>query len=316
MSTLLTRKLANTGIELGELAVGTWGLCADSYGKVFDEQRTHTLARALEQGVRTFDMAPCWGADGLSERAVALAVGERRAECTYITRAGKVPHELGLISDFSAEGLRNSCEASLKRLDTDRIDVWLLHNPSEAELRSEEVRSTCEALQIAGKVRAWGASVASLEDALSALDVGAQVLCVPFSLLQPRILWDLESVCSSRNVALIGRSVLMYGMLAGRFAPQKRFSVDDHRNQRWSPEALTERVRQAGELRQVFTEAPPRTLAALSLRFALAHDALSCAIIGPRTPGQVESAVTALDGSRPLLSTAQLELVRRKLLAG
>jgi len=316
MSTLLTRKLANTDIELAELAMGTWGLCADSYGKVFDEQRTHTLARAVEQGVRTFDMAPCWGADGLSERAVALAIGDKRAECTYITRAGKVAHELGLVSDFSAEGLRSSCEQSLKRLNTDRIDVWLLHNPSEAELRSEEVRGTCAALQTEGKIRAWGASVASLEDGLTALDVGAQVLCAPFSLMQPRIVWDLESACSSRNVALIARSVLMHGMLAGRFATSKRFSTDDHRTQRWSPEALSERVRQAGELRQVFTEAPPRTLAALSLRFVLAHEAIGCAIMGPRTPGQVESAVTALEGARPLLSASQLELLRRKLLAG
>lgn len=316
MSTLLTRKLANTGIELCELAMGTWGLCADSYGKVFDEQRAHTLARALDQGVRTFDMAPCWGPGGLSERAVADAVGERRAECTYITRAGKVEHELGLVSDFTAEGLYKSCNDSLARLRTDRIDVLLLHNPSEAELRNEETRATCEVLLTEGKIRAWGASVACLEDGLTALDVGAQVLCVPFNLLSPRVLWDLESACSARNVALIGRSVLMYGLLAGRFTPKKRFSVDDHRSQRWSPEALSERVRQAGELRQSFFEAPPRTLAALSLRFALAHDALSCAVIGPRTPGQLESAVIALDGQRPLLSSVQLELLRRKLLAG
>src|SRR5688500_16319579 len=142
-SNLITRKLGNTGIEIGELALGTWGLCADAYGKVFDEQRAHTLARALEQGVRTFDMAPCWGPNGLSERAVAEAVCERRGECTYITRAGKVEHEdLGLVSDFSALGLYKSCQDSLARLRTDRIDILLLHNPSEAELRNEETRAT------------------------------------------------------------------------------------------------------------------------------------------------------------------------------
>lgn len=315
MNTLPTRKLPTTAIELSELTMGTWGLGAESYGRVFPEQRAHTLTRALDLGVRSFDMAPCWGDDGLAERAVAEAVGSRRDQVTYITRAGKTRNEHGLASAFSATELRSSCEGSLQRLGTDRIDVWLLHNPSEAELRSEEVRATAESLVSEGKVRVWGASVCQEEDARAALEVGAQVLCLPFNLLTPRAFWDIEADCRARNVGVLARSLLMYGMLAGRFGPKKRFGPDDHRARRWSPEALAERVRQTNELRDYLLDGPALNVTALALRFVLAHDTVSSAVVGPRTAGQLESLITCVEGEGPALPSAQLELLRTKLRA-
>lgn len=314
MNTLPTRKLPGDAIALSELTMGTWGLCAESYGRVFAEQRAHALARALSLGVRSFDMAPCWGDDGLAERAVAEAVGTRRDEVTYITRAGKVRGDHGLASAFSAAELRAACEGSLRRLGTDRIDVWLLHNPSEAELRSEELRSCAEALLSEGKVRAWGASVCHEEDARAALEVGAQVLCLPFNLLAPRGFWDVEAACRARNVGVLARSVLMYGMLAGRFGPRKRFGPDDHRARRWSPEALGERVRQTNELRD-YAHGPALNVAALALRFVLAHDVVCSAIVGPRSAGQLEVLITHIEGAPPALPPEQLELLRAKLRA-
>jgi aryl-alcohol dehydrogenase-like predicted oxidoreductase len=313
MHTLPSRKLPGTAIALSELTVGTWGLCAESYGRVFPEQRNHALSRALSLGVRSFDMAPCWGDDGLAERAVASAVGSQRDEVTYITRAGKLRGEHGLASAFSAAELRAACEGSLRRLGTDRIDVWLLHNPSEAELRSEELRSAAEALISEGKVRAWGASVCHEEDARAALEVGAQVLCIPFSLLSPRGFWDVEAACRARGVGVLARSVLMYGMLAGRFGPKKRFGPDDHRARRWSPEALAARVHQTNELRDYLHNGPALNVGALALRFVLAHDAVCSAIVGPRTAGQLEGLITHIEGEPPALPPEQLELLRTKL---
>lgn len=313
--TLLTRKLPGTDLSFSELTLGTWGLCADAYGRVEPELRDKTLNHALALGVRSFDMAPCWGDDGLSERLVAKAVGGRRDEVVYITRAGKIPHDTGLESDFSPEGLRSACEASLGRLGTDRIDVWLLHNPSEAELRHEETRETAMALQTEGKVRAWGASVCTEEEARAALSVGAQVVCVPFNLLTPHVFWDLEATASAQNVGVLARSTLLYGMLSGRFGPGKRFGPTDHRAQRWLPDALKERVRQTHELRDHHVGASAPTLLSLALRFVLAHDAVTSAVLGPRSPEQLETAVSVLSGERPLLSDPQRALLRNRLLA-
>jgi aryl-alcohol dehydrogenase-like predicted oxidoreductase len=306
---LKKRKLGSTGIELTEYTLGTWGLFAESYGPVFPEQKTRTLQMAIEQGVRAFDMAPVWGQDGESERAVREAVGSRRDEMVYITRAGLVPGEFGFKTDFSAEGLRAQCEASLARLGTDRIDVWLLHNAHEADLRSEEAKETAEALVREGKVRAWGASVAHIDDARAALEAGAQVLCVPFHMLSPRLVWDLEPDLRARGVGLLARSVLCHGLLSGRWTSHKRFAPDDHRSGRWSPEALGARIDQV-EARRFLLHGPVLTMAQAAHRFVLAHDVVSSVIVGSRSPGQVEASVMP-NVTEPYLPEADLERLRR-----
>lgn len=290
-----TRKLGKTGIELGEIAMGTWGLCAESYGRVFPEQRERTLVRAIEQGISVFDMAPTWGEDGLSEREVAQAVGTRRDEMIYITRAGLKQTELGPDGVFTEEQLIADCEASLKRLNTDHIDVWLLHAPMEADLRRDEPRAAAEKLKQSGKIRAWGASVHHHDTAQAALDAGAEVLCLPFNLFRQHLLRDIAHQVSAQGVGVLAHSVLHYGALAGRWSIKKRFLQDDHRTQRWTPDALAQRVEQVNELRYL-VQNPILSMASAALRFVLAHDVVSCAILGPRTPGQVEAAVQSLVG--------------------
>jgi aryl-alcohol dehydrogenase-like predicted oxidoreductase len=315
MTSLLTRKLPRSEIALGELTLGTWGLCGNAYGRVYPEQQKHTLARALELGVTSFDMAPVWGPAGLSEVAVAEAAGTRRKELVYITRAGKVQRDHGLESDFSGSALRASCEASLGRLATDYIDVFLLHNPSDAELRSDELRATLESLQSEGKIRTWGASVSGEEDARAALEIGVQVLCLPFNLLSPSTFWDIEGLCNAQSVGVLARSVLMYGMLAAQFGTQKRFAADDHRARRWSHDALKERVRQTNELRDHLYGGPSLSVLSLAVRFVLSHEAVTSAVIGPRTPTQVETLLNAIEGERPTLPDGQRVMLKTKLLS-
>ncbi len=290
-----TRKLGQTGINMSVLGLGTWGLCAESYGKVFPEQRTRTLTRAIDQGLRVFDMAPWWGDDGASETEIRTLVDTRRAEMVYITRAGVRLHEAGPERAFDAKSLTAQCEGSLKRLATDRIDVWLLHEPREADLRSDEVRDCIEALRKAGKFRAWGVATSKIDVARAAMESDAQVLCLPFHLHKPELVWDLTTDAAARGIGLIARSVLLHGLLAGRWNKNKRFVPDDHRSQRWQTEALAERVQQTTDLR-FLVHGDVLSLASAAQRFVLAHEAVSCALIGPRTPGQVEASVNALSG--------------------
>jgi len=293
VTTLKTRKLGNTGLELGPLTLGTWGLCAESYGAVFPEQVTATLARALEQGITAFDMAPTWGDDGASERAVAAAVGGRRDELLYITRVGLLLGEGEPMPAFAPEALQAQTESSLARLATDRIDLLLLQHPTFDDLRRDELRATMESLQQAGKVRAWGVSVSNSDEGRAALVAGAQAVCLPFSLLQPELVWDLTSECRERGVGILARSVLLFGLLSGQWGEKKRFTPDDHRMQRWSPEAIAARVQKARTLQQRIAPAAP-SMATLALQFVLAHEDVTTAIIGPRTPAQVAAAVEAV----------------------
>jgi aryl-alcohol dehydrogenase-like predicted oxidoreductase len=308
-SNLARRKLGNTGLEITELTMGTWGLIGESYGAVAPEQRQRALARALEQGIGAFDMAPTWGADGASEREVAQAVGGSRDKVLYITRVGQVALDTGLEPRFDPTSLRLQCEGSLKRLATDRIDVLLLHEPSEEQLQHEDTRNMIEALNREGKIRCWGASVSNIASARVALECAAQVLCLPFHLLRPDLVWDLGGEASARGAAILARSVLSHGLLTGRFTARKRFLPDDHRAHRWSPEALGARVQQTNELR-FLVNGPVLSMAAAAERFVLAHEVVSSAIVGPRTAGQVEACVHALSGT-PYMSEADLQRVRR-----
>lgn len=306
------RKLGRTELEVGELTLGTWGLYAESYGRVFPEQQTATLQRALDQGITSFDMAPTWGDDGDAEKAVAHAVGTRRDEMTYITRVGRVRGEHGLSAAFSPDLLRAQVEASLTRLATDRIDVLLMQHPSSDEvLRDEGVRATLDALKTEGKLRAWGASVSHVDDARAALVAGSQVLCVPFNMLTPELVWDVQSECRAAGVGLLARSVLLHGLLSGRWGERKRFANEDHRAQRWSSEALAARVRMAEEFKQR-TAPGASNMGSLALQFVLAHDDVSSAVFGPRTPAQVVAAVEGVAHDM-MLSPVDLQFIYNSL---
>jgi aryl-alcohol dehydrogenase-like predicted oxidoreductase len=312
--TLPRRKLGRSGVEVSLLACGTWGLCAESYGAVFPEQRTRTLERALERGITTFDMAPAWGPDGLSERAVAAAVGTRRNEVVYVTRAGQQPHELGFLPDFSAAGLRAQCEASLRTLATDHLDVWLLHNPEEHDLRGDELLRTAEALVTEGKVRAWGASVSHVDQARAAITAGAQVLCLPHHVLSTELLSDVGDDCAARGVGVLVRSPLFHGLLSGVYSPGKRFAASDHRVGRFSPEALSARLTQAASLRAL-VKPPLRSAAALALRFAAQHHAVGSVVFGPRASAHVDAATDAFEDQALVLDDELLRALRRVQLA-
>jgi aryl-alcohol dehydrogenase-like predicted oxidoreductase len=318
-SPLRTRPLGSTGLELTELTLGCWGLFAGAYGPVFAEQQQRTLERALELGVRCFDMAPVWGDQGRSESAVAEAVGELRSEVVYVTRAGMRPGEAGFQRDFRAASLRAQCEQSLRRLRTDHLDVWLLHGAQEAELRSEEIRGLSEALISEGKIRCFGATVAHLDDARAALDMGAQVLCLPFSLLVPRLVWDLEPDLHARRVGLLARSTLDYGLLAGRWSARKRFAPGDHRGERWSEAALGARIEQLEARRFLLQEVeahgtareqnPVLTFAQAAQRFVLAHEVVSSLVLGARNPAQVEASIASIE-ALPFLPPESLARLR------
>jgi aryl-alcohol dehydrogenase-like predicted oxidoreductase len=306
--TLKTRKLGNTGLSLSELTMGTWGLFAESYGRVFAEQQVATLTRAVDQGITTFDMSPTWGDGGECERAVAAAVGNRRSEMVYITRVGAVATEDGNMPAYEAKQLREQCEASLKRLGTDYLDVLLLQHPSiDQHLRDDVVHETLVALKVEGKIRAFGASVSHVDDARAALVTGSEVLCMPFNMLQPDMVWDIASECREKGIGVIARSVLLHGLLGGRWGEKKRFTPDDHRMHRWSHEALAARIRQAADYKnRIGPEV--QSLATLALHFVLAHDDVTSAVFGPRTPAQVVAATDAM--SHPLtLSPVDLQFL-------
>ncbi len=282
------RTLGRSKLDVSELTLGTWGLAGSAYGPVSREAFEGVIVRALELGITTFDVAPLWG-DGLAERIVGAFTQGRSTR--LITRAGAVREGRAIERRFGAEAIRESCEASLRRLGRERIDVLLLHHPTEDVLAGGEAREAMKALAQEGKIDAWGVSTGTYARARAAIFAGASVIAVPYNVLFSDLLHDLSDDVVTENLGVIATSPLDYGVLSGRLTESARFPSGDHRRNRWTPTALRVRVRQA-ELLTFLLSKDVRSLACAAVRFVLASKLVSTCAIGPRSIEQLEELAT------------------------
>jgi len=259
----------------------------------FDE----TLRSALEGGITTFDCAPVWGD---SEERVGRALAEAKADAIVITRAGTRLVDGKLEQSFTEDALVADCEASLKRLGRDTIDLWLLHNPGDVSIQTGDWRGAVDRLEAEGKIRAWGMSIGDAEEAHLAIDAGAQAICITHNLLASGDLDSLTDAIEEHGCKVLARSPLMFGLLAGIWSDGRRFSEHDHRERRWNRHSFEERVRQVDELRFLVGPDHP-DLATAAIRFVLSHTAVSSVVLGARSPYQISAGVEAAKGP-PYLS--------------
>src|SRR5262245_46580293 len=208
--------------KIGGLDVSVSGLGCNNFGRVLDAPRTAgVVAAALDAGVTFFDTADLYG-EGLSEEFLGRALRGKRDRAVIATKFGMMAPPEG-IRPGSAEWTARSCEGSLKRLGTDRIDLYILHRPDPAT----PIRETLQALGAlvsAGKVREIGGSnftVAQIAEAAEAAKglgmkgfVGVQNEC---SLVHTD---DLETVipeCAARGIAYTPFFPLASGLLTGKY---------------------------------------------------------------------------------------------------
>ncbi|HEY4116320.1 MAG TPA: aldo/keto reductase, partial [Byssovorax sp.] len=167
------RPLGKTGLEVSELALGTWGLSGDAYGPVSEAQAQGVIARALTLGVTTFETADVYGGDGAMEATLAAHLPASAIVVTKIgTDRAASPPRKSLDPTF----LRVSFEKCAERLKKKPVDVVLLHNPSMPTLDAGAATAFLRELKKRGLVRAWGVSAGTVAVAREALHQGAEVL--------------------------------------------------------------------------------------------------------------------------------------------
>jgi len=290
------RPLGNTGLRASEIGFGAWGIGGNvggavAYGPTDDRASEAALRRAVELGVNFFDTAAFYGC-GHSEELLGRTLARVRDQVILATKVGIVD-PTGR-QDFSPEHLRGSLEGSLRRLGTDRVELYQLHSPPIAALTDDErIVSTMESLVRQGKARAWGISARSPDEALQAVELWP-VACVQanLNLLDQRALENgLLDLCVTRGVGFVGRTPLCFGFLTGRYE-DIQFEADDHRR-RWPPE----QIRRWGDAWRLFAarliERQAQTPAQLALRFCLSHPGVSTVIPGMLTIEHVEENVGA-----------------------
>ena len=240
----MKRTLGRSGIEVSALGMGCWAIGGPfwdgetplGWGQVDDEESIRAVHAALERGVNFFDTANVYGA-GHSERVLARAVSGRRSQVVIATKFNAVFDEgtrqvTG--ADISPQGIRTACEDSLRRLDTDYIDLYQFHDNGFPAENAAPVRETLENLVQAGKIRAYGWST----DFVDRAGVFAQGPKCTSIQLQLNVLDDnpaMIAFCEQHNLAAINRGPLAMGLLTGKYTPTTQVSADDVRGQK-SPE--------------------------------------------------------------------------------
>ena len=307
------RPLGNTEIEVSELALGTWGLSGDAYGPVADAEVDRVIDRALAAGIDLFDTADVYG-KGAMERRLAARLP---AGTTYVvTKIGTDLDATPPRKRFDLDHLRPAFERSRERLGRDKLDVVLLHNPSPSALKKSEPLDFLRELKRLGALRAFGVSAGSAEVAQAALDAGVDVIELAYNAFHTTDLHDAAGALAATGAAVLARSVLSHGLLAGQWSTEREFYSGDHRALRWSAGELTLRIGQLDALRPLVPASAP-SMRAAALRFVLANQLVTSAVLGPRSAAQLDQLVMeAGEGPPYLRDTALAELSARLHAAG
>jgi aryl-alcohol dehydrogenase-like predicted oxidoreductase len=178
--------------------------------------------------------------------------------------------------------------------------VLLLHNPSKVTLSKGEATSTLAELVEKGVARTWGVSVGSADAASEALAAGAPVIELAYNAFHNRELERIAAGVKEKNVGIMARSVLAYGLLCGNWPTNKEFPLDDHRSERWTPDQLKRRIVQLNSLRPSIA-GTIGSMRAVALRYALSNDLVSTAVLGPRKGAQLDQLVRDLGKDRRYL---------------
>ncbi len=297
--------------RIGSLAVSVLGLGCTNFGKRTDEAQSAAIVRAaLEEGITFFDVADTYGYT-LGEEYLGRALGRQRDEVVLATKFGQAIDDVrrGASRDY----VRRAVEDSLRRLRTDRIDLYQLHLP-DPEVPIAETLEALDALVRAGKVREIGCSNFDAAQLLQA-DAAARAASPPrarfvsvqneYSLLQREPERDVLATCARLGIAFIPYYPLSAGLLTGKFRrglpppPGTRVGTGSASG-RLTAEAL-DRV----EALAAFAGTRGRTLLELAISWLLTRPVASV-IAGAMTPGQLRANVAAA-GWR--LSSAELAAV-------
>jgi aryl-alcohol dehydrogenase-like predicted oxidoreductase len=305
------RLLGKTGLSVSELALGTWGLSGDGYAPIPEADQDGVIDRALALGVTLFETADSYAKGGMETR-----LGERLAkhpEAVIVTKLGTDREAMPERKSFSPAFIRESFQRSRDRLKREVVDVVLLHNPSERSLLRGEATAVLEELKSAGSIRAWGASVEGVELARAALKQGAQVIELAYNAFHKRGLRQLAPQISDQGVGILARSVLAYGLLCGQWPTDKEFALTDHRSDRWTTDDLKRRISQLNAIRPCVNGTTVTSLRAAALRFVLASDVVSSAVLGPRSAMQLDQLLRDAGKEPPYLGDEALEALLIRL---
>lgn len=295
-----TRVLGKSDLQISSIGVGAWAMggggWAWSWGPQDDQKSISAIHAALDAGVNWIDTAAVYGL-GHSEEVVARAIKGRSARPYIFTKCERVWDQHGNIGgSLKAESIRRECEASLRRLGVDVIDLYQVHWP-DPEADIEEGWTEMARLKEEGKVRYIGVSNFSVPQMRRALKIAPITsLQPPYSILAREVEEDILPFCLHRGIGVIVYSPMYSGLLTGAMTRQRvaGFSPDDwrRRDPNFQEPNLSRNLRLVELLREIGMR-HGRSPGEVAIAWTLHNPAVTAAIVGVRSPEQVRGIIGA-----------------------
>ena len=312
------RRLGNTELELSTMGVGSWAIGGGgwqfAWGPQDDAESAAAINRALDAGINWIDTAAVYGL-GHAEEVVGRAVKGRRSSVILATKCSRVwePGGTTIGHRLKAESVRAEIEASLRRLQTDVIDLYQIHWP-DPEGDIEEGWTEISRAVKAGKIRYGGVSSFSPQhlDRIRRIHPVAS-LQPPYSMLKREVETELLGYCASHKIGVICYSPMQNGLLTGRFTRERIAALpsDDWRrgSSNFKEPALTANLELVESL-SALARRSGHNAGQLAIAWVLRRQEVTAAIVGIRTPAQVDELLPAADWD---LAAAEIQEVERLL---
>ena len=309
-----TRILGHTGKAISEIGLGTWQL-GTPWGQAFNAaEAERILTAAWEQGITFVDTADVYNG-GESEKAIGRFLKAHPDAFYVTTKIGRraQPHTP---ESYTRENVLHFIDDSLHRLQTEKLDMVLLHCPPAQVYARDDVFAALDDAQKAGKIASYGVSIEKVDEGIAAMEYGIAAMEVIFNMFRLKPLDTLFPMAQEKQIGIIARVSLASGLLTGRYAADTVFAPGDHRSYNRDGAAFDKGETFSGipyalgltavdALKEVFgTDA----LAPLAIRWLLMHPAVSVVIPGASRTEQVLENVRA--ASLPALTDDQMQAVK------
>ncbi len=297
--------LTGTEEQISAITLGTWVFGGDMWGGAREEESVSAVKAALDNGVTSIDTAPIYGT-GLSETVVGKAIRGRRDNVFLVTKCGLVKSGGKITNCLKPFSVEREVDDSLRRLQTDRIDLYLCHWP-DPDTPLEETLQSLMKIRGKGKIRHIGLSnypKPLLEEAGKSADI--RMLQAQYSLMERGLEKEDLPYCRSREIGVMTYGVLGGGILSGKYITPKDFERGDARSffYKFYKGESFERARKLMEALKKMN----RPLNQTAVNWVRQQSGVTTVIVGCRNEAQVKDNLKALEWE---LSTDELEEMSR-----
>ena len=289
--------LKNTDLQVSRVCMGGCPMGGHGWGNVQEQELLDAVNTALDNGINFFDTADTYGL-GKSEETLAKGLGSRRHQAVIASKFGVRVGNQGTFYDNSPQWIRTACENSLRRLNTDYIDLYQIHY-RDGKTPLEEVMGTLEALQCEGKIRHIGISNLTRKDLPELLPYAGKFATLQnqYSLATRDLEADILELANTLNLTPTTWGSLGQGVLTGKYDRSAAFGTDDRRSRQiyvnFHGEKLEKNL-QIVDVVQGIAARYNKPVSAVAVRFILDQLPGSVALCGAKRPAQILGTAAAL----------------------